>query len=311
MSRVKRTRLDAGFSDTPSAIPEAMENALAQQFEALGPNVGLRLANLRSLLSSLTPRETRFMRLHLQSLPAPADIISSFPADILVGISPYLSALDIVNILAVSKAWRQAWSQRHVVRALAKHHMPNFLRLYAHRNRLQSPEDCTNQNLFDSLYWAARKFSIRQQGLFQSMILNPVPWLHSVTRDRFFSLESTDGIESWHDVFPGGNFNNDFPDHATEEKAEGKPLYSFMNFLYRNGKVAWQPEDESDDNLSSLTFVDDLRSQRRKVYKVPISVVLLGCVARLEDLGSELVVVSVQRIWFVHAFQYYSPFLAY
>ncbi|EGO56827.1 hypothetical protein NEUTE1DRAFT_44158 [Neurospora tetrasperma FGSC 2508] len=282
MSHVKRTRLDAGFPDTPSAIPEAMENALAQQFEALGPNAGLRLANLRSLVSSLTPQETRFMRLHLQSLPAPADIISSFPVDILIDISPYLSALDIVNILAVSKAWRQAWSQRHVVGALAKHHMPNFLQLYAHRNRLP-----TDQNLFDSFYQAARKFSIRQQGLFQSMIFNPVPWLHSVTRDRFFSLESSGAIESWDDVFPGGNFNNDFPDHLTEKKAEGKPPYSYINLLYRNGKVAWQPDDDDDDNLSSLTFVDDLRSQQRKVYKVPISVVLLGCVAHLEDLGSE------------------------
>lgn len=308
MRGVKRTRTNNGDSDTVSTTSEAMQNALAEQFEALGSDVGLRLANLRTLFSSLTPQETQFMRLHLQSLPPLADIISRFPADILVEISPYLSILDIVNILNVSKAWRKSWAQRDVVRALAKHHMPNFLPFYAHRNRLQSPEACTDQDLFNSFYQAARKFSIRQQGLFQSMICNPGPWLHFVTRDRFFTLEPTDGISDWDDVFPDQDIDDLDPDRLHEEKKELPD--QGRTFLYCNGKVAWQPDDD-DDNLASLIFVDDLRSQRRKVYKVPVAVVLHGCVAELLALGSELVVVQVQRTWFVAAPQYRSPYFTY
>nr|CAD11323.1 hypothetical protein [Neurospora crassa] len=284
MRGVKRTRTNNGDSDIVSTTSEAMQNALAEQFEALGSDVGLRLANLRTLFSSLTPQETQFMRLHLQSLPPPADIIARFPTDILVEISPYFSTLDIVNILNVSKAWRKSWAQRDVVRALAKHHMPNFLPFYAHRNRLQSPEACTDQDLFNSFYQAARKFSIRQQGLFQSMICNPGPWLHFVTRDRFFTLEPTDSIRDWDDVIPDQDIDDVYPDRVHDEKAQLPDQW--RNFRFCNGKLAWQV-DSDDKNLASLTFVDDLRSQRRKVYKVPVPVVLHGCVAYLRDLGSE------------------------
>ncbi|KAK3486999.1 hypothetical protein B0T13DRAFT_121337 [Neurospora crassa] len=292
MMGVKRTRTNNGYTDIVPTTSKAMQNALAEQFEALESDVGLRLANLRTLLSSLTPQETHFMKLHLQSLPPPADIISRFPADILVEISPYLSALDIVNILNVSKAWRKSWAQRDVVRALAKHHMPNFLPFYAHRDRLQSPEACTDQDLFNSFYQAARKFSIRQQGLFQSMICNPGPWLHFVTRDRFFTLEPTDSISDWDDVVPDQDIDDVYPDRLHDEKA--KLPDQWRTIRYCNGKVAWQFVDD-DKNLASLTFVDDLRSQRRKIYKVPVPVVLHGCVAEMLDLGSELVVVQIQR----------------
>ncbi|KAK3948601.1 hypothetical protein QBC32DRAFT_53834 [Pseudoneurospora amorphoporcata] len=295
MRGVKRLRSDAGLSDAFSAIPEAMQNSLAQQFEALGPDVGLRLANLRTLLSSLTPQETRFMRLHLQSLPAPADIVSRFPTDILVEISPYLCALDIVNILNVSKAWRKSWSQRDVVRALAKHHMPNFLQFYHHRNRSQSPDDSTDQDLFNAFHQAARKFSIRQQGLFQSTISNPAPWLHFLTRDRFFTLEPTDDVKDWGDVYPGWGFDEEIPDNTHHLFNHGKTKPgAWKEYAYCDGKVAWMPET-TDINLASVTFVDDLRSQKRRVYKVPIPVVLHGSTIHLVALGSELVVVSARR----------------
>lgn len=267
-----------------------MQDSLAQQFEALGPDVGLRLANLRTLISCLTPQETRFVKLHLQSVSAQVDIVSQFPTDILVGVSPYLCGLDIFNILNVSKAWRKAWSQRDVVRALAKHHMPNFLQFYAHRNPLQSSED-TDQGVLNSLYQAARKFSIRQQGLFQSTISNPAPWLHPLTRDRFFTLEPTNLVQDWDDIFTGGDFSSHVSDRIPTGTDVPKPWSSFE---YCNGKVAWMPQ-RSDDNLSSLTFVDDLRTQQRRVYKLPISVVLHGSPARVENLGDELVVVSAGR----------------
>lgn len=303
MRGTKRLRSDAGFSDAFPAISEAMQNSLGQQLEALGPDVGLRLENLRSLISSLTPDETRFMKLHLQSLPAQPDIVSLFPTDILVEISPYLCVVDIVNIFNVSKAWRKAWSQRDVVRALAKHHMPNFLQFYAHNKRLRSPEDCTDEDLLKAFHQAARKRSIRQQGLFKSMISNTRSWFVPGARDRFFTLDPTDNIKDWNDVFPF-NYNYEY-EHPLFSKTDegrswaGQDAFRDSSFRYCNGRVAWQPHHLNRD-LASLTFVDDLRTQRRKVFKVPVSVVLHALEEpTLRALSENLVVVQFSRTWFV------------
>ncbi|KAK3392582.1 hypothetical protein B0T20DRAFT_59857 [Sordaria brevicollis] len=291
MAGVKRLRPDTGFANIASATPENMQNSLAQQFEALGSDAGLRLANLRRLLSSLTPQENQYMRLYFQSFPTPRrDIIPLFPTDILVEITRYLSPFDIANILDVSKMWRKSWSQRDVVRALAKHHMPRFLQFYDYREKLQSSEE-TDQNLSDVFYQAALKFNTRQQGLFQSMISIPAPWLHWVTRDRFFALEPTDSIKGWDDVFPDG----DDEDHVMDNVPNETGVPSFPGeFAYCNGKVAWQPATP-DMNLASLTFVDDLRTQQRRVYQIPDPVLLRGSCAYLQALGNELVVVSAGR----------------
>lgn len=246
------------------------------------------------------------MRFHVQNLPAPRDIIPLFPTDILVEITPYLSPLDITNILDVSKAWRKSWSQRDVVRALAKHHMPKFLQFYTYQNRLQSSEE-TDQGFSDAFYQAALKFNIRQQGLFQSMISNPAPWLHFATRDRFFTLEPTDSIKDWDDVFPDGDDEGHVMDDVSTETDVPSPC---RNFAYCNGKVAWQP-DTTDMNLASLTFVDDLRKQQRRVYQIPDPVVLHGSSTWLQALGNELVVVSADRTWFVPTFTDASPHLTY
>lgn len=256
-----------------------MENHLASQLASLGQDVQLRRANLRNLVSALDNAEIRDLAAQLASIHFRTDIVGLVPAELLMIIAESIDGADIFNVLNVSKRWRAVWLQGTVLRLLAAKWFPGLLKYASVQEQLTGGVRDL-ERLFSN---AARKFHFRKLGKFRSALFGE--WLRP---DRsglgdHFSFDPT-----FHPVDQDSKI--EYPGQVTAERLfeDDHPAVH-----YSGGRLAWQPSGLAfPDN--SVVFVDDLKTQLRKIYRVP-NLLMLGERAVLEALGDQLVVVTAGR----------------
>lgn len=269
-----------------------MDDLLTRQLASLGQDVLLRRANLRNLVSALTNHEIREWAAHLSAVDLRTDIVVRLPVELLMLIAEYINGTEISNLLNVSKQWRAAWLQRNVLGVLAVRWFPGFLEYTSLQEQLTGVAQDT-ERLFTE---AARRFHLRSLGKFRSA-LDVEPWL----RNRASCLEEHFTLDPI--LHP--------PDHEWEIECPGLFTREHVSLdlddtalRYTDGRLAWQagglgfPEN-------SVVFVDDLRTQLRRIYRVP-NLLMLGESAILVALGDKLVVVNVDRQMCVST-SYLSP----
>ncbi|KAL1864660.1 hypothetical protein VTK73DRAFT_5698 [Phialemonium thermophilum] len=263
-----------------------MENQLTQQLLALGPDMPLRRANIRNLLSSLTKYEIREAALQLSAVEFRFDIIGNIPTEILLLIAEYVRITDIYTFFIVSRRWKEVWLQPQVVRLLARRFFPGFLECVPYLEKTAAHP----QNTEELFHQEICKFQLRFYAKFRSM-MEVNCWIPSgFQQDIYFQLDTHLPLDD--DVM-----NLKGTDSRTP------PFPEFSDYpLYSDGRVAWVlPRVEVPS--SSFIFgcvVDDLRTQVRKVYRVhnrdlPPTLEANNCLAAL---GDQLVVMAAGRTLF-------------
>lgn len=259
-----------------------MEHLLSQQLASIGEDTQLRKANLRNLVSSLTSHECRDLAAQLSTVDYRTDIVTRIPVELLFIIAEYIDGRELFHFLNVSKQWRAAWLEKSVLQRLAKKWFPGFLEYVSIQEQLTGvPQDI--ERLFLD---AARKYHFRSLGKFRSAFYANcwLPSIHGADQEQHFTLDRTHQHcdSTWEAEYPH-LFNSDT---GSEFRAG--------NHHYAHGRLAWQPCVNMGRQEDSLVFVDDLRTQQRKLYRVPM-LPMLGERAILVALGDRLVVVAVDR----------------
>lgn len=261
--------------------PVTMDKLLANQLASLGRDVQLRKANLKNLVSALSHQELRELTSQLSNFDLRTDIVGRLPVELTMLVAGFIERADVANFLNVSKRWRAAWLQEDVLKVLAGKMLPGFLEYVSIREQLTGE----TQDLPILFSESARKLRSRSLGKFRSAVsvservvgsslgrcLELDPVFHSADRD-------------WKTEYPN-LFNSPYE--------RRRPSYS----QYSDGRLAWQAVDLTLP-ASSLVFVDNLRTQLRKIYHMP-GLVVSGERVCLKALGDRLVVAVAGRNLFV------------
>jgi len=272
-----------------------MENLLASQLASLGGDSQLRKANLQNLISALTHQEIRELAPQLTRISFQTDIVGRLPVELLLLVAECIEGSDIFNFLNVSKRWRAVWRQENVLRLLAGKWFPGFLEYYS----LQKQRTGVAPDLPALFAEATRKFHYRSLGKFRSALFVD-EWLTNDASclEKYFRLDP-----AFHP--PGQDWKLECPGLFTEE-------HMLQNYrtrgFYSHGRLAWQPGGLQFPE-SSVIFVDDFRTQLRRIYQVP-GVLIQGQAAIIRALGDRLVVATAGRVMCVpppHALP--QPFL--
>ncbi|KAM7209578.1 hypothetical protein V8F20_000316 [Naviculisporaceae sp. PSN 640] len=245
-----------------------MDFHLAHEAAALGSDNQLRRRNLQNLVSSLSLYEIRDIKKLADKIldQARTDIFVRLPAELRLEVAEYVDFTDLPNFLTVSKAWREAWTQDSMINLI----MPGFL---AH-HRLASAITPSGQNVQALFYEACQKLQHRCLGKYRSLLIEA----------PYYGYQ--------------GNFMIDKEYHEQNPQHSLWPIIPLLDeprvhdLLYSHGRVAWQPNLPMDNHSSII--VDNLRSQLRKVYTIPVAV-MQGGDAKLMALGDKLLVASLER----------------
>ncbi|KAK5660877.1 hypothetical protein OQA88_12248 [Cercophora sp. LCS_1] len=198
-----------------------------------------RTEQLRALVASLSLQEARELSKMLSEIDFRVDIPSNVPAELRLLIANHLDMAGFLAALSVSKGWREMWLQESMIKVLAHRLIPGFVEYYDLKKATT-----TMQPLPQEFARAARRRLIRQSGKFQSCITYSL--LHP-TVDSPFEFASEKCKEEFE------TFTADF---------DGGRMGFYFATRYNNGRFAWKTDRPDDPRV----VVDDLRTQRRKVY---------------------------------------------
>lgn len=258
-----------------------MENLLASQLASLGGDAQLRKANLQNLISALTHQEIRELAPQLNRISFQTDIVGLLPVELLLLVAECIEGSDIFNFLNVSKRWRALWLQENVLRLLADKWFPGFLKYYS----LQKQRTGVTPDLPALFAEATWRFHYRSLGKFRSALFANA-WLtdDAGCLEKYLRLDP-----AFHP--PGRDWKLECPGLFTQKHM----LQSYRTqVFYSHGRLAWNP-DGLQFPESSVIFVDDFRTQLRRIYQVP-GVLMEGQAAILRALGDRLVVATVGRL---------------
>ena len=264
-----------------------MERQLADHFEALGPDVRLRRANLTHLVASLSQQEVRDLRDNLLAVDFRTDIIARLPVELQILVSRHIGLVDLCKVVNVSKEWRRIWLQENIVKFLSRKWMPYETDYSVLVERITSEK----QDLGSVLYDFAQGERFRW--------ISYLPTFSPKARWGFDLALKYRGYHppdpEYHPVGPDGQT----PLADILEDPEFDPDYNAMpsdqtpSLRYAYGRVAWQP-GFFQGSERSLVVVDNLQARLRRVYAVP-GIVQSGATVRLAALGNNLVVATSDR----------------
>ncbi|WQF82219.1 Putative F-box domain-containing protein [Colletotrichum destructivum] len=241
--------------DRDEKHPDRPEQILSQAFSQLtlidgSPDIGLRQANLRHLVTKISPWELIYLRsLIQQTTPRLADL-PNLPEEVVAAISALLDCPDILTCTRVSKAWRRAWTADLVAKDVMRAHFPGLIEL--------SPEEASPWLLLRPAL--ERVVSVARGECISSIFIETTgPSLLKCTTVLKLDARACEYAKhntiSPSDPSPGGAGHG--PGHQASN-----------DFAYCDGKVAWQWDDYS-------FFVDDIRALTRTLVS-PSDLVVKG-----------------------------------
>ncbi|TIC97419.1 hypothetical protein CH35J_007450 [Colletotrichum higginsianum] len=235
--------------------PDRPEQALSQSFSQLtlidgSPDVGLRQANLRHLLTEISPWELIYLRsLIQQTTPRLADL-PDLPEEVVAAISTLIDCPDVLTCKRVSKAWRRAWTADLVAKDVARAHFPGLIEL--------SPEEASPWLLLRPAL--ARTVSVARGECISSLF-------NETTGPSL--LECTTTLKLDARACEYAKHNTTRPSYPLPGGAGYAPGHQASNdFAYCDGRVAWRWDEYS-------FFVDDIRALTRTLVS-PSDLVVKG-----------------------------------
>ncbi|TQN65387.1 Vegetative incompatibility protein HET-E-1 [Colletotrichum shisoi] len=235
--------------------PDRPEQILSQSFSQLtlidgSPDVGLRQANLRHLVTEISPWELIYLRsLTQHRTPRLADL-PNLPEEVVAEISALLDGPDILTCTRVSKAWRRAWTADLVTKDVTRAHFSGLIEL--------SPEEASPWLLLRPVL--ARVVSVARGECISSLFIQTT---------GASLLECTTVLELDARACEYAKHDTTGPSDPSPIGAGHGPGHQASNdFAYCDGKVAWKW-----DNYGFL--VDDIRASTRTLVS-PSDLVVKG-----------------------------------
>ena len=269
-------RPKAVVAGQPRSSKSAWQNRAAQMEELPPRERGQRLLEL---VPRLTFDEVRRLRARLDEVDFRTDVFGRLPLELQCPIAEQLDGGDLWPCLIVSRRWRAVFLSECVLISLARSRFPGLLECVALEGR-----DAT-----DAFVTAARKRFFRSTGRFRSALRHRL-YLETET---IFRLDAGLHPRSYPDEQDDGRQYSQILVHPLRSRDKDRNSQKHSTF-YANGRLAWQPSRSAIDK--SLIVVDDLRSQRRKVFRYP-GIAQIGYL-HLVALGECLVVgVARSTLW--------------
>ena len=284
--------------------------------KALDPIARRRL--LVSLVPSLTSTEVRALRESLAQRDLRKDIFLHIPLELRILVASYIDdPINIFDFLRVSVGWRNSWLSRPVLKTLESR-FPNRLRKFI--DPLLTVTETETSRLSDSQNAVQEKGKgkLETGNTDDARRILEGSGRYQKHADRF--LEAT---HRWHDITYGWIQSVFFhgplldqngyadayikldPEHHPNASKEGLTHWADIGcanpfstkrcrkFMYRDGRVAWNPApDRKEPADSTMIVVDNLRTSLRKVYLIEEED---EHAVTLADLGDKMVVAYVHR----------------
>lgn len=225
---------------------------MASLADALESDPQLRRKQLRELVSSLSPADIRQLADEISKLDSRTDIIARLPIELRLLVAKNFDATDLHTLLGVSKNWRHLWLGEDSVKPLASRFIPGFLE----HTRLQAEIEGRPLDLATSFIKAARELHLRNLGKFQSLVERPI-WKHMPLDPHIHHHVDNDVKDTLELI--------DRPYPEFEDPNDESGWASKLRSKFSNGRIAWQVPDHSD-----RIIVDDLTTQRRKIFVAPL-----------------------------------------
>jgi F-box domain len=204
-------------------------------------DVQARRANLRELLTHLSPWELWDLKNRIREYKLPFATLVNLPPEVLTLVGEHLDLIDLAHCTGVSKSWRAKWKHEAVMTALCRHFFPGLIETSAEVN---------SSALFHD---TSRKYVVRAKAKYTAYSHVPFEWTSA--EDLGFSvvnkIHSDFGLTPATSSSDPGRSGIDF-----SRRHKGLPV------RYSHGRVVWQHE------LAEF-IVDDLHTKVRRVLRVP------------------------------------------
>ncbi len=265
-----------------SRDPKIQDNLDQLPVPPPGMDVHRRKEFLDNFITSLSSHDVRYLKDRVSKIDLRTDIVSRLPLELRILVASYIDGIDIINLLNVSKTWRQVWLQDDILKQLAARWLPGFLTYTRKKEEITS----IRQDLAQLFYDAARRLNIRRRGKFRSVLISRRTAGNSECSS--FALDP-----ATHPIVQ--------PDlvHFLDSLEYDQPAGVITEFRCFNGRLAWLPPFPHQVPTPRL-IVDDMRTQLRKIFSIPGPLAPgRGHTMKLRALGDKLAVVAVNRIMFV------------